>query len=129
MWAANPRSVLYGYSDCSKVKIGPRQVLSYGWLTAGVASERFIEERADGSWALVGSDDDFDDLRPGLWGGAIIQGPQKELTTYRGEAFGMLGTMIGVREAGYPGRLLRTTRRWWTTSITEHRLWTSPWVR
>jgi hypothetical protein len=105
MACATEESVLYGYSDCSKIKVGPRQVLSYGWLTAGLASPQCVIENADGSWDLVNSDYDFADLRPGLWGGAIVQGPQKELTTYRGEAFGALGTMVGTRLAGYVGRL------------------------
>jgi hypothetical protein len=105
---ATTASVLYGYSDCSKVKIGPRQVLSYGWLTAGLASTHCIEEQATGGWSLVQSDDDFHDLRPGLWGGAIVQGPQKELTTYRGEALGALGLIMGVRAEGFIGRLMVT---------------------
>lgn len=108
IWAANTESVLYGYSDCSKVKVGPRQVLSYGWLTAGLADPQLVEDRPDGTWEVMNSDDDFGDLRPGLWGGAIVQGPKQELTTYRGEAMGALGVMAGVRMSGYPGRLVVT---------------------
>jgi hypothetical protein len=106
MLEAECDSVLYGYSDCSKTRVGPRQVLSYGWTTGGLAHSPLIRGIGTAQWTVARSEDDFADLQPGLWGGGVVQGQQRELTTFRGEAYGVLSLMTGVRLTGFPGHLL-----------------------
>jgi hypothetical protein len=100
------QSVLLGFSDCSKATAGPKKALSYGWITGGLVDPAHVIELGGGRWSLrQGAEDDFRGMQRGLWGGAVIQGCQRELTTYRGEGMGVLGIMRGVRDEGYIGRL------------------------
>jgi hypothetical protein len=99
-------SVLYAYSDCSKTDRDPLKVLSYGWITGGLALRTLVDTYSDGTWTAHNSEDDRFDLRPGLWGGGVVQGCQRELTTYRGEGTAVLACAKGLRLAGYAGKLI-----------------------
>ena len=46
-------------------------------------------------WPSLGATDlDFADLRAGAYGGGVVHGPQSDLTTYRGEAMGVMAVML-----------------------------------
>ena len=90
---------IYTYSDCSKIGEKEIRKVSYAWLTLGMVAEESMEGR------MVLRDQqaelDFRDMRVGLWGGGVMHGPPEDMSTYRGEAYGLLATMIGLRREGW----------------------------
>ena len=74
MAQSNTKSVLYSYSDCSKIRVAPVQVMTYGWVTGGLADQDNVKEHPSGTWTVTRQDSDFGDLQAGLWGGYIVAG-------------------------------------------------------
>ena len=96
-------AVLYTYSDCTLLRSAAGRASSaYGWLAAGCADAWLVKEvPSDGSghWHLsqLESEWDLNTLEESTWKGGVIDGPSSELTTFRGEAFGLLATLQYVK--------------------------------
>jgi hypothetical protein len=90
-----PDSILYVYSDCSLIrKHGVAQV-SYGWVTAGLCDPLLTDPTDPLTWPYVSDTElDFQSLERGAWGGGRVSGPQLDMSTSRGEAFGVLAVML-----------------------------------
>ena len=96
---------MYTLEECSR-----QSVQCHGWLSAGCADAELVKEvSSDGSghWHLSQTESEWDlnTLEEGTWGGGVIDGPSSDLTTFRGEAFGLLATLQYVKVGGWAGRV------------------------
>jgi hypothetical protein len=60
---------------------------------------------------------DLDTLEEGTWGGGVIDGPSSDLTTFRGEAFGLLATLQYVKVGRWAGIGLGGFSTGWTMRL------------
>ena len=98
------RLVLYSYSDCSLDRVDGFVRVSYGWVTAGVANKHLVKKvgvPGNGQWRLDPGDSawDLETLKKGTWGGVVVDGPREDHSTFRGEAFGLLSTLVWLDES------------------------------
>ena len=108
--ASLPANVLYSYSDCSLIRKAGYIVVSYGWVTAGVANRHLVREvgtEGSGRWRLDPAQSawDLETLEKGTWGGGVVDGPQEDHSTFRGEAFGLLAVLVWLYYSEWQGRL------------------------
>jgi hypothetical protein len=88
-------SILYTYSDCSLIKRDGVSLLSYGWVTAGLCDPALIVTNDPLTWPAISDTKlDFMSLEHGAWGGGRVSGPQLDMSTSRGEAFGVIAVML-----------------------------------
>ena len=111
-WTQSPLSipVLYSYSDCSLDRVDGYVRVSYGWVTAGVANQHLVREvgaPGSGMWRLDPGESAWDlaTLEKGTWGGGVVDGPKEDHSTFRGEAFGLLATLVWLEGSEWQGRL------------------------
>ena len=107
-WAQSPMStpVLHSYSDCSLDRASGYVRVSYGWVTAGVANQHLVREvgaPGSGMWRLDPGESAWDlaALEKGTW----RRRPKEDRSTFRGEAFGLLATLIWLEGSEWQGRL------------------------
>ena len=105
-----PINVLYSYSDCSLVRGAGYVMVSYGWVTAGVANSQLVRAvgpEGGGGWRIDPAQSawDLETLEQGTWGGGVIDGPQEDHSTFRGEAFGLLAVLVWLYHPDCQGRL------------------------
>ena len=126
-WTQSPVStpVLYSYSDCSLDRVSGYVRVSYGWVTAGVANQHLVREvgpPGSGMWRLDPGESAWDltALEKGTWGGGVVDGPKEDHSTFRGEAFGLLATLVWLEGSEWQvGWSIGSTTRQWSTSTTQ----------
>ena len=66
----------------------------------------YCDGSGHGHWHLAQHDSEWDlgALEEGTWGGGVIDGPGSDLTTFRGEAFGLLATLRYTKVGEWTGR-------------------------
>ena len=106
-----PIKVLYSYSDCSLVREEGYVKVSYGWATAGIANNQLVRAvgpEGGGGWRIDPAQSawDLETLEQGTWGGGVVDGPQEDRSTFRGEAFGLLAVLVWLYHSEWQGRLM-----------------------
>ena len=84
--------------------------VSYGWVTAGVANNHLVKavgSEEEGGWRIDPAQSawDLETLEQGTWGGGVVDGPQEDHSTFRGEAFGLLAVLVWLYHSEWQGRL------------------------
>ena len=106
-------AILYTYTDCSLITKDGITKLAYGWVTGGTSDPDILTDDGPDKWpSLDATKKDFSLLVRGAWGGGIVSGPQSDMSTSRGEAFGVLAMMVHVTELLSDGLIPPTTRVW-----------------
>jgi hypothetical protein len=111
--ALTSTSIIYAYSYCSLVKTNGVTKLSYGYVTGGLADPALLVADDPTIWpALDASKGDFSLLERGAWGGGIVSGPQTDMSTARGEAFGILALLVHTMQLLDMATTPKTLRVW-----------------
>ena len=78
---------------------------------------RAVGPEGGGGWRIDPAQSawDLETLEQGTWGGGVVDGPQEDHSTFRGEAFGLLAVLVWLyctlplRVAGQVGSWLSNT--------------------